>query len=81
MLIGAMDIANLMTYMKQVKKENLKDREEFRNKRAKTSSHKTGKKGAGNESHPPSQSGSSSLVPSSASALVPKVRHEKRPRI
>ncbi|KAH0650376.1 hypothetical protein KY284_030288 [Solanum tuberosum] len=37
MLIGDMDIARLMIHVQQVEEDNQKDREEFKNKRAKTS--------------------------------------------
>uniref|UniRef100_M1DYX2 Gag-pol protein n=1 Tax=Solanum tuberosum TaxID=4113 RepID=M1DYX2_SOLTU len=36
MLIGDMDIARLMIYVQQVEEDKLRDREEFKNKRAKT---------------------------------------------
>ncbi|XP_049381147.1 uncharacterized protein LOC125845640 [Solanum stenotomum] len=55
MLIGDMDIARLMIHVQQVKEDKLKDREEFKNKRAKKS---------GNEDK-------RGLPPSSASAPAP----------
>ena len=35
-LVGVMDIANLMIHVEQVEEENLRDKEEFKKKRAKT---------------------------------------------
>jgi len=42
MLIGYMGIARLMIHMQQVEKNQLKDREGFENKRAKTSGNESG---------------------------------------
>uniref|UniRef100_M1DQF4 Retrotransposon gag protein n=1 Tax=Solanum tuberosum TaxID=4113 RepID=M1DQF4_SOLTU len=42
MLIGDMDIARLMIHVQQVMEDKLKDREEFKNKRAKTSGNESG---------------------------------------
>ena len=36
MLIGDMDIARIMIHVQQVDEDKLRDREEFKNKRAKT---------------------------------------------
>ncbi|KAK4713885.1 hypothetical protein R3W88_019792 [Solanum pinnatisectum] len=42
MLIGDMDIARVMIHMQQVNEDKLKDREEFRNKKAKTAGNESG---------------------------------------
>ncbi|XP_049372700.1 uncharacterized protein LOC125837660 [Solanum verrucosum] len=42
MLIGDMDIARLMIHAQQVEEDKLRDREEFRNKKAKTSGNEFG---------------------------------------
>uniref|UniRef100_M1DP83 Gag-pol protein n=1 Tax=Solanum tuberosum TaxID=4113 RepID=M1DP83_SOLTU len=42
MLIGDMDIARLMIHVQQVEKDKMRDREEFKNKRAKTSGNESG---------------------------------------
>ncbi|WMV19404.1 hypothetical protein MTR67_012789 [Solanum verrucosum] len=43
MLVGYMGIARLMIHVQQIEKKQLKDREEFENKRAKTSENESGK--------------------------------------
>lgn len=67
MLIGDMGIARLMIHVQQVEKDQLKDREEFENKRAKTSGNESGqqKSNANRSSFQQKQKGP---VPSSASA-------------
>ncbi|WMV45522.1 hypothetical protein MTR67_038907 [Solanum verrucosum] len=42
MLIGDMDIARLMIHVQQVEEDKLRDKEEFKNKRAKTSGNESG---------------------------------------
>ncbi|XP_049350312.1 uncharacterized protein LOC125814906 [Solanum verrucosum] len=44
MLTGDMDIATLMVYVQQVEEEKMRDREEFRNKKAKTSGNEFGQR-------------------------------------
>ncbi|XP_049364739.1 uncharacterized protein LOC125829567 [Solanum verrucosum] len=67
MLIGDMDLSRLLVYVQQVEKEKLRDREEFRNKKAKT----------GNESRiQQKQKGSAS---SSASAPAPRNKDRASP--
>ncbi|KAK4718271.1 hypothetical protein R3W88_016609 [Solanum pinnatisectum] len=75
MLIWDMDIARLMVYVQQVGEEKLRDREEFRNKKAMTS---------GNESRQPKNNVNRSSfqqkykgpAPSSASAPTPRNKCE-----
>uniref|UniRef100_M1E173 Gag-pol polyprotein n=1 Tax=Solanum tuberosum TaxID=4113 RepID=M1E173_SOLTU len=75
MLIGYMDIARLMIHVQQIGKNQLKDREEFENKRAKTSWNESGqqKSNANRSSFQHKQKGS---APSSASEPAPRNKCE-----
>ncbi|WMV45009.1 hypothetical protein MTR67_038394 [Solanum verrucosum] len=75
MLIGNMGIARLMIHVQQVEKNQLKDREEFEDKKAKTSGNKSGqqKSNANRSSFQHKQKG---LAPLSASAPAPKNKGE-----
>ncbi|WMV46909.1 hypothetical protein MTR67_040294 [Solanum verrucosum] len=75
MLIGYIGIARLMIHVQQVEKNQLKDREEFENKRAKTSGNESGqqKSNANRSSFLHKKKG---LAPSSASTLVLKNKCE-----
>ena len=74
MLIGDMDIARLMVYVQQVKEEKLRNREEFRNKRAKTGNESRQQKG--NANHSSFQQRQKGPAPSFARAPVPRYRGE-----
>ncbi|KAG5584580.1 hypothetical protein H5410_045014 [Solanum commersonii] len=50
MLIGDMDILRLMVYVQQVEEEKLRDRKEFKNKRAKTGNESRQRKSNANRS-------------------------------
>lgn len=50
MLVSDMDIGRLMTYVQQADEERQQDREEYRNKKGKTSNHEVGKREKGNGS-------------------------------
>ncbi|KAG5595356.1 hypothetical protein H5410_036588 [Solanum commersonii] len=71
MLIGDMDIARLIIHVQQVEEDKLRDREEFKNKRAKTSGNEFGqqKNNANRSSFQLKQKGP---APSSASTHAPK---------
>uniref|UniRef100_M1DP02 Gag-pol polyprotein n=1 Tax=Solanum tuberosum TaxID=4113 RepID=M1DP02_SOLTU len=70
MLIGYMGIARLMIHVQQVEDDQLRDKEEFKNKRANTGNKSGQQKSIANRlSFQQKQKG---LAPSSASAPAPK---------
>ncbi|WMV45042.1 hypothetical protein MTR67_038427 [Solanum verrucosum] len=76
MLIGYMGIARLMIHVQQVEKDQLKDREEFENKKAKTLGNKFGQqKSNANRSY--FQHKQKGPVSSSASALAPRNKYRQ----
>uniref|UniRef100_M1DTQ2 Gag-pol polyprotein n=1 Tax=Solanum tuberosum TaxID=4113 RepID=M1DTQ2_SOLTU len=70
MLIGDMDMSRLMVYVQQVEEEKLRNREEFRNKRAKTGNESGQQKGNVNRSS--FQQRQRGPAPSSVSAPAPR---------
>ena len=50
MLIGDMEISRLMVYVQQAEEEKLRDKEEFKNKRAKTGNESGQQKSNANQS-------------------------------
>uniref|UniRef100_M1D907 Gag-pol protein n=1 Tax=Solanum tuberosum TaxID=4113 RepID=M1D907_SOLTU len=74
MLIRDMDISRLMVYVQHVEEEKLRDREEFKNKRAKTGNESGQQKSNANRSS--FQQKQKGPAPSSASAHAPKNKVE-----
>ncbi|KAH0728063.1 hypothetical protein KY284_003928 [Solanum tuberosum] len=74
MLIRDMDNSRLMVYVQQVKEEKLRDREEFKNKRAKTMNESEQQKSSANRSS--FQQKQKGPAPSTASAPAPKNKGE-----
>ncbi|KAG5615053.1 hypothetical protein H5410_014877 [Solanum commersonii] len=70
MLIGDMVISRLMVYVQQVEEEKLRDREEFKNKKAKTGNESGQQKSNANRSSV--QQKQNGLAPSSSSVPAPK---------
>ncbi|KAH0764840.1 hypothetical protein KY285_000711 [Solanum tuberosum] len=75
MLIGDMDIARLMIHVQQVKEDKMRHKEEFKNKRAKTSGNEFGQRKS-NADRSSLQYKQKGLSPSSASAPAPRNRGE-----
>ncbi|WMV46282.1 hypothetical protein MTR67_039667 [Solanum verrucosum] len=75
LLIGDMDIERLLIYVQQVKEDKLRDREEFKNNRAKTSWNESGQQ-KGNENRFSLQQKQKGHDPSSVSAPAPRNRGE-----
>jgi len=75
MLIGDMDIARIMIHVQQVEEDKLRDRVEFKNKRAKTSGNESGQQKS-NVSRSSFQQKQQGLAQSSASAHAPKNKSE-----
>ncbi len=74
MLIGDIDIARRMIHVQQVEEEKLRDREEFRNKKAKTGNESGQQKSNDNQSS--FQQKQKGPAPSSASAPAPRNKYE-----
>ncbi|KAH0777818.1 hypothetical protein KY290_009229 [Solanum tuberosum] len=75
MLIGDMDITRLMIHVQQLEKDKLRDKEEFKNKRAKTSGNES-RKQKSNTKRSSFKQKQKGPAPSSASALAPKNKGE-----
>uniref|UniRef100_M1DIK4 Gag-pol protein n=1 Tax=Solanum tuberosum TaxID=4113 RepID=M1DIK4_SOLTU len=75
MLIGDMDIARLMINVQQVEEDKLRDREEFTNKRDKTSCNEFGQQKS-NDNRSSFQQKQKGSAPSSANAPPPKNKCE-----
>ncbi|KAK4727145.1 hypothetical protein R3W88_032062 [Solanum pinnatisectum] len=78
MLIGDMDLARLMVYVQQVEEEKLRDREEFRNKKAKISNES--EQQMSNVNCSSFQHKQKGLAPSFASAPAPRNKDRAAPR-
>ncbi|WMV24531.1 hypothetical protein MTR67_017916 [Solanum verrucosum] len=78
MLIGDMYIARMMIHLQRDEEDMLKDREEFLNKKANTTSNETGQQKTINGNHSYFQQRSSKPAPSSASAPTPRNRNDRR---
>ncbi|WMV07605.1 hypothetical protein MTR67_000990 [Solanum verrucosum] len=75
MLIGYMGITRLMIHVQQVEKDQLRDREEFKNKRVKTSGNESGQQKS-NVNRSSFQHKQKGPAPSSASAPAPRNKCE-----
>ncbi|KAG5571153.1 hypothetical protein H5410_060919, partial [Solanum commersonii] len=71
-LIRDKDVARLMIHVQHIKEENLRDREEFHNKKANTSGNRSRQQKADNVNWSFFQQRPSGLSPSSSSAPAPK---------